>query len=352
MMEGFEEDWNYVGNERKATYTNLSPGSYVFKVKASNNDGIWNDKGRSIKIIITPPFWQTIWFRTILLVSVLVIIYIIYKIRTYKINKRNRELADINLKLNKEIEKKHRAEQAIQQLNRELEKRVRERTAELQNVNQELESFSYSVSHDLRAPLRSMHGFSNAILEDYGDLLDEQGKNYLARIATASNTMADLIDDLLKLAKVSRSNIKKENINLSKIVEDMVSQLRINFPDRDVQVQIEENLYAKGDLNLIKVAIENLLNNAWKFTSKRSAAKIEFQKIEKKFGNVFMIKDNGVGFDMEYVDKLFEPFQRLHKEYEGTGIGLATVARIIKKHGGEFWAEGKVNEGARFYFTL
>lgn len=352
IMEGFEDNWNYVGNERKATYTNLSPGSYTFRVRASNNDGIWNETGKSLKIVITPPFWKTLWFRTVFVLVLLISIYIIFKIRTYKINKRNRELANINIRLNKEIEEKHRAEKEIQELNRELERRVRERTAELQSVNQELESFSYSVSHDLRAPLRSMHGFSSAILEDYADILDEQGRGYLERIATASNTMAHLIDDLLKLAKVSRSDINKENINLSKIVEDITNQLKDTYPDRNVQVQIEENLYAKGDLNLIKVAIENLINNAWKFTSKKQSAKIEFHKTEEKFGDVFIIKDNGVGFDMEYVDKLYEPFQRLHKEYEGTGIGLATVARIIKKHGGEFWAEGKVNKGATFYFTL
>ena len=352
MMEGFDEDWNYVGNERKATYTNLSPGNYVFKVKASNNDGVWNEKGKSIKIIITPPFWQTIWFRAILVIALSILFYIIFQIRIYQINKRNRELADINIRLNKEIEQKHKAEKEIQELNRELEKRVHDRTAELQSVNQELESFSYSVSHDLRAPLRSMHGFSSALLEDYKDALDEQAKSYLVRIANASNTMAHLIDDLLKLAKVSRSDIHKENINLSKIVEDVIDQLKVTYPDRDVQVRIEENLYAKGDLNLIKVVIENLLNNAWKFTSKKSSAKIEFLKTDEKFGSVFMVRDNGVGFEMEYIDKLFEPFQRLHKEYDGTGIGLATVARIIKRHGGEFWAEGKVNEGATFYFTL
>lgn len=266
--------------------------------------------------------------------------------------KRNKELADINLKLNLEIKDRHRAETEVQKLNRNLEKRIKERTVELENLNRELESFAYSISHDLRSPLRSMQGFSSAILEDYENKLDKNGKNYLNRIVNASEHMGQLIDALLKLSRVIRQNLKKEKINLSNIANKIASDLRLREPKRKIKFLIEPNMNANGDPNLIYLALENLFNNAWKFTSKNPNGIIEFNQSEDNNHTVFYLKDNGVGFEKDHADKLFKPFQRHHHDFEGTGIGLATVDRIIKRHGGQIWGDGKVNEGATFYFTL
>jgi signal transduction histidine kinase len=273
-------------------------------------------------------------------------------LKTMQYRRRNKELADINLKLNSEIKDRHRAEKEVQKLNRNLEKKIKERTSELENLNQELESFAYSISHDLRSPLRSMQGFSSAILEDFENKLDEKGKDYLKRIVNASEHMGQLIDALLKLSRVTRHNLKKEKINLSNIANKIASDLRSHDPKRKIKIIIEPNMNVNGDPNLIYLALENLFNNAWKFTSKNPNGIIEFNQKEENNHIVFCLKDNGVGFEMEFADKLFQPFKRHHKDFEGTGIGLATVDRIIKRHGGRIWADGKVDEGATFYFSL
>jgi PAS domain S-box-containing protein len=234
------------------------------------------------------------------------------------------------------------------------EEELRQRTAELEMSNKELEAFSYSVSHDLRAPLRSMEGFSSALLEDYAPKLDDQGKQYLRYVQESSNLMAQLIDDLLKLSRVTRSDISYERVDLSDIAGKIMSELAKTESKRKVKVNIAADITAYGDRNLLRVALENLLGNAWKFCGKTASPCIEMGVVEHKGRQAYFIRDNGVGFDMAYVDKLFRPFQRLHKasEFAGTGIGLATVQRIIRRHGGEVWAESKVGEGATFYFTL
>ncbi|MBN2425685.1 MAG: hypothetical protein JXB44_11725 [Calditrichaceae bacterium] len=352
-LEGFEQEWNYTdARQRVATYTNLDPGEYIFRAKASNNDGIWNAEGISLAISIKPPFWGTWWFRLFSVLALLLMIIAAIRIRTRKITFRNRELANINLRLSKEINERHRAEQEVKKLNTELEQRVQERTLELRNSNLELESFAYSISHDLRTPLRGMQGFSYTLLEEYSTKLDEKGRDYLRRIIRATRHMAQLIDDLLKLSRVTRSVTKKQSINLSQMAERIMETLKSESPERKVTVDIEKNLEVVGDYNLIYVALENLLYNAWKFSSSKKVAKIEFGKMIKDNGPVYYIKDNGVGFDMKYMDKLFEPFHRQHLDYEGTGIGLATVKRILGRHNGEVWAEGRVNRGATFYFTI
>jgi ligand-binding sensor domain-containing protein/signal transduction histidine kinase len=352
-LEKFEKDWNYVSSrQRIATYTNLDPGQYTFRVKASNNDGLWNNEGCLLEIIISPPFWQSWWFRVIILFALFSFIYMAYQIRTRQIRKRNRELASINTRLSQEIEERQRAEKKVHRLNLELEQRVRERTAELEVSNHELESFAYSVSHDLRAPLRGIQGFSHAILEDYKEKLGQQGKDYLQRINDATGNMSQLIDDLLKLSRITRGSITKEKIDLSRIAEIIIARYKEEEPQRKVEFVLAEGLTADGDANLMKVALENLLHNAWKFTSKREKARIEFGKVQYQDRVVLFIRDNGIGFDMKYKSKLFEPFQRLQTEFLGMGIGLATVERIINRHGGQIWAEGKVDEGAVFYFSL
>jgi signal transduction histidine kinase len=232
-----------------------------------------------------------------------------------------------------------RASEAVEDVNRELE-----------GTNRELEAFSYSVSHDLRAPLRTIDGFSQILSEDYGDRLDEEGLDYLARVRAASGHMAELIDDLLDLSRVGRRPLRRERVDLSALASGIAEDLRRSDPDRDANFVIEPGIKVWGDVGLLKVALENLLGNAWKFTSKEERPTISFGTS----GNAYHVSDDGAGFDAAYKDKLFGAFQRLHgsEEFDGTGIGLATVARIVHRHGGEVWADGAVGTGATFFFTL
>lgn len=239
-------------------------------------------------------------------------------------------------------------------LNQELEQRVIERTKKLELANKELESFSYSVSHDLRTPLRGIDGFSQALVEDYSDKLDDTGLHYLNRIRTATQRMGELIDDLLNLSRIGRSDLYYENVDLSRIVLIVADQLKNLDSQRIVEFVIEQNITAYGDKRLLTNVIENLLNNAWKFTSKHVNAKIEFGAIKKGEEKIFYIKDDGCGFDMTYCDKIFGSFQRLHQasDFEGNGIGLANVHRIITRHSGKIWAESVIEQGTTFFFTL
>lgn len=226
--------------------------------------------------------------------------------------------------------------------------------AQLETANKELDAFSYSVSHDLRAPLRGIDGFSQALLEDYGDKLDSVGQGHLQRVRLAAQRMSTLIDDLLKLSRVTRTEIHREQLDLSAVVKTIAEELQRDAPSRDVTFVITEGLMAEGDSRLLRVAIENLLGNSWKYTSAHTCARIEFGIDQSNGRPAYFIRDDGAGFDPRYSERLFGAFQRLHAmtEFPGTGIGLATVQRIIRKHGGEIWAEGEVEKGATFYFTL
>jgi light-regulated signal transduction histidine kinase (bacteriophytochrome) len=238
--------------------------------------------------------------------------------------------------------------------NEELENRVSERTAQLQAVNKELEAFSYSVSHDLRAPLRTIDGFSQAIMEDYADKLDTDGKRYLQRVREGSQQMAQLIDDMLTLSRLTRGEIKKEPVDLSALARGIAADLHTHEPERNVDFIIQDGIVVQADKRLIQAVLQNLIGNAWKFSSHHNKALIEFGVIEKPEGPVYFVKDDGAGFDMAYADKLFGAFQRLHdtNEFPGSGIGLATVQRVINRHGGKIWAESAIEKGATFYFTL
>jgi two-component system, sensor histidine kinase and response regulator len=245
------------------------------------------------------------------------------------------------------------AVQRNQELNRAREE-LQTVNAALETVNKELEAFSYSVSHDLRAPLRTIDGFSQALLEDYADKLDEEGKDNLRRVRAATQRMGELIDDMLNLARVARKEIHMETVDLSAMAQTIAAELRRSQPERQVEFVIAEGMVATGDGGLLKAALENLIGNAWKFTSKRSTARIDFGIIRHDYSSAYFVRDNGAGFDTAYADKLFGAFQRLHgqNEFSGTGIGLATVQRVVHRHGGEVWAEGEVEKGATFYFTL
>lgn len=241
----------------------------------------------------------------------------------------------------------------LHKLNNDLEQRVIERTSELESKNKELEAFSYSVSHDLRSPLRSIDGFSQMLYQDYYDELGDEGKDYINRIRSNTQRMADLIDDLLNLARISRVELRVTRVNLSEKAVKRIEQLKEQNPERQVTTRVQDNLHAYGDESLISILLNNLIDNAWKYSAKTSNAVIELGSNMENDEEVFFIKDNGIGFDMKYVNKIFEVFHRLHNdEYEGTGIGLATVRRIVLRHGGRIWVEATPNEGSCFYFTL
>ena len=253
-----------------------------------------------------------------------------------------------------DISDRKRAEEEVHRLNANLEQRVQDRTLQLEMANKELKSFAYSVSHDLRAPLRSIDGFSTAILEDYADKLDDEGRDYLQRLRRSSQRMASLIDDMLRLSKVTSGEMYISSVNLSQIAEDVIAELKEIDPQRNVETVIAPDITVSGDQQLMYSMMENLIGNAWKFTSKKSTAKIEFGTTKHDNETVYYVRDNGAGFDMAFVGKLFCAFQRLHMvdDYPGDGIGLASIQRIIHRHGGRVWAEGKQNEGATFYFTM
>ncbi|MFZ0468271.1 MAG: PhnD/SsuA/transferrin family substrate-binding protein [Thiogranum sp.] len=281
---------------------------------------------------------------------------------------RTKELKDSNDALEHEIAERakqqaimHRTTLQLRQredeLNRHrnhLEELVGQRTHELSTVNKELEAYSYSIAHDLRAPLRAVTSFSQILLDDAAEKLDSDQRDSLQRVVNASKHMADLIDDILELSRITRKELQREQIDLSGLVRDILEELRRADPGRTVTATIADGVTVEGDAKLLRVALENLLGNAWKYTAKVEQPSIEFGTTTQEQKTVYYLKDNGVGFDMRYVDKLFHPFQRLHnsQDYEGTGIGLATVQRVVQRHGGQIRASSEPNKGSSFYFTL
>jgi len=246
-------------------------------------------------------------------------------------------------------------EDTLRRTNEQLEQRVVERTRALEEANKELEAFSYSVSHDLRAPLRAIDGFANLLNQDFGSSLNATGQDYLARVRRATQRMAALIDDLLDLSRISRAEMAVKEVDLTAIASDIAGELVSSDPDRRVSFEIAPNVGARGDPGLLRALLQNLLDNAWKYTGKTAEPRIAFGTTETPQGErIFYVSDNGVGFDSDSAGRLFQPFIRLHRaeDFPGTGVGLATAARIVSRHGGRIWAQAKPDEGATFYFTL
>ena len=327
ILEGFDKNWIYTDATRRfANYTNINPGKYIFKVKGSNQDGVWNENGVSLKIIITPPFWATWWFRVLGMILILGLLLSGYKYRTARIRSRNREL----------------------------ERHVSERTAQLEAANKELEAFAYSISHDLRAPLRAIDGYTHILVEDYEKSLDEEGKRVCSTIYNETKHMGRLIDDLLSFSHISHADMQVSKVNMEALVYSVFYELTTPESRERIDFHVASLPSAMGDLILIRQVWMNLLSNAIKFSSKRERSVIEVSYQQDGQKVIYLVRDNGAGFDMRYADKLFGVFQRLHsdKEFEGTGVGLAIVQRLIHRHGGKVWADGQVDKGATFYFTV
>ncbi|HET7152177.1 MAG TPA: ATP-binding protein [Candidatus Kapabacteria bacterium] len=253
-----------------------------------------------------------------------------------------------------EVEERKQAQTSLLQLNAELDERVRQRTAALEAANRELGAFSYSVSHDLRAPLRAIDGFGQRLVDMTRDVLDPTALHYLERIRAGTKVMAQLIEDLLSLSRISRFELNIQPVDISAMSRRIAGELQETEPERVVAWSIADDIIVEGDERLLAIVLQNLLGNAWKFTSKTAEPRIEFGATLQKGEMVYFVRDNGTGFDMAYADKLFAPFQRLHNgaEFPGTGIGLVTVRRIIQRHGGEVWVYAEVDKGATFYFTF
>ena len=323
-----DQPWSAFASDRGHSFFTLPAGRHHLEVRARDQDFNVDPTPATQDFVVLPPVWRQSWF--ILLLALLTGLIVAQTIRVLLEQGRLRQAHD------------------------ELEGRVRQRTAELESANRELEAFSYSVSHDLRAPLRSIDGFSQALLDDYSVKLDQEGKDYLHRVRAAAQRMGQLIDDMLRLARINRSEMKWSEVNLSQMAEQVARELEKSEPGRHVEFVIAPDSVAHGDAALLRIALENVLGNAWKYTGKRSSAKIDFGVHRTTEGPAYFVRDNGCGFDMKYVSRLFGAFQRLHdtSEFPGTGIGLASVQRVIHRHGGRVWIEGRVDEGTTLSFTL
>jgi ligand-binding sensor domain-containing protein/signal transduction histidine kinase len=327
-LEGYDADWVPAENRRAAYYSNIPPGRYTFQVTAASKDGVWNAAAATVDLHLHPQWYQTWAFRAAAALAALLLAAAAYRRHLRELTRRQREL----------------------------ERNVAERTAELAAANKELEAFSYSVSHDLRAPLRRIDGFGQALVERHARGLAAEGQEMVARMRQASASMEQLIDDMLSLARVTRSEMRRTRIDLGELGREIFDELRARHPGRAVELVSARGLEVSADPDLMRIALANLLGNAWKFTSKNPTATIELGVTPASPGGTaaFFVRDDGVGFDPAEASRLFTAFQRLHSpaEFEGTGVGLATVARVIERHGGRVWAEGQPGKGATFFFTV
>jgi ligand-binding sensor domain-containing protein/signal transduction histidine kinase len=339
-LEGFDKNWNYIGNKNSITYTNLNAGEYTLRVIGSNNDGVWNADGVALSVIIVPPFWQTWWFISLSFFLFSAIIVIAIRVRENAIKNQKKEL---------ERQVRERTEEVLRQKDS-----VQLRTSELEKANKELEAFTYSVSHDLRAPLRAINGYGQILAEDFSDKLGEQGKKTINIIIDNGHKMGQLIDDLLNFSRLGKAEVRKHRVEMNRLVHEVLSELGDSGVMLPAHLKIGELKPALGDASLIRQVWMNLISNAIKYSSAKENPEVEIGMFMRDAKQIYFVKDNGVGFNMKYYAKLFGVFQRLHKyeEFAGTGVGLAIVERIISRHGGSVWADAKENEGAIFYFSL
>ena len=332
-MEGYDKNW-IVANQssRIANYMNLPPRTYIFKIRSTNKEGIWSSHVTEMRITINPPFWNTLWFQVFAFLLIAGVIIGTYKWRMRNHKKRQKLLTDL----------------------------VEEKTLQLRDSNAALESFSYSVSHDLRAPLRTINSFAKIIKEDFGSQIPNEANNYFDKISHASFRMGELIEGILKLARLASIELSKIDVNITHIAETLINNIAELYPDNKIISDITPGIIVKGDPVLLTTVMDNLLSNAFKFSSKNETIKIEvgktgnFDKSKSNLTEAIFVKDYGVGFDMNYSDKLFRVFQRMHSdsEFEGTGIGLANVKKIINRHGGTIWAESEIGKETTFFFTI
>ncbi|MBN1397345.1 MAG: histidine kinase [Bacteroidetes bacterium] len=326
IMEGFDRHWNFIGNRRYATYTKLNPGRYIFKVKGSNNNGIWNNAGTSLEIVIDPPFWETWWLRSMVILGVIGLLISGYKVRTSRIRAQNRKL----------------------------QQKVQERTAQLEASNKALESFAFSVSHDLRTPLRTIEDYTTTLKNDYNHLFDEPGKAIFSVVSEQAKRLVVMIDELLEFSRVSYSSMNMSVIDMVKLAETVFKELTSEEARERITLHLGRLPEAYGDPILIRQVWLNLISNAIKYSSKKESAVIAIEGRQCENEIIYKVEDSGTGFDMQYAEKIFDVFKRLHKvqDFEGTGVGLAIVRNIVSRHGGRVWAEGEIGKGAKFYFSL
>lgn len=328
-LDGFDADWIDAGENLAATYTNLDPGHYTFRVRAANSDNIWNESGAAIDVVVLPPWYRTVWALGAYGLLLLAAAFGAHRVH-------------------------HRRLQASERARQQLEERVRERTSQLEAANRELESFSYSVSHDLRSPLRAIEGFSRILVDEHEHALDHEGRGYLERVRSNVLRMGTLIDNLLEFSRVGRHAQKTDVVSTNEVVRQVIDDLSHSINGRSVNITIGDLPPCVGDATLLRQVYANLLGNAIKFTRGCEQAQIEVCGVKRGDFVHYHVADNGVGFDMQFAEKLFGVFQRLHHadEFEGTGVGLAIVDRIIRRHGGETRAEAEPGSGATFYFTV
>jgi len=346
MLEGFDKDWIYSGTNRTATYTNLDPGEYIFRVKASNNDGIWNQRGTSIRVIITPPFWQTWWFKLLAAIVLLCSVYVVYKIRMRAINRQQ-------MQLEQQVQERTQSLARMTIEERKARQEASEANKELERKNKELEQFAYVASHDLQEPLRTISSFLDLLNKQYRDQFDEKAGKYMNFVLQASDRMKVLINDLLEYSRIGK---KKETarVDLNEMVNAVLSDLNKAITDADAKIAVQELPTINAYPTEMKQIFQNLIINAIKFRKKDIAPEIEIASERQNGHWKFMVKDNGIGIDPKQTERIFVIFQRLHtrNEYEGSGIGLSYCKKIAELHKGKIWVESRPGEGSNFCFTI
>jgi signal transduction histidine kinase len=351
MLEGFDDKWNYTSKKTPAVYTNLKHGAYTFKVKAANNDGIWNEEGAVLRIIKRPAYWETWWFLLLSVILGILMIYVGFKFYTKNITEKNRALSKYNEELNSEISQRKIAEAALQEQKLDL----KEANEHLARSNEDLEQFAYIASHDLQEPLGVVGNFVGLLKSRYKDKLDAEGFQYIDFAVDGVSRMSEQIKSILTFSRVSQNEMKFELTNLNELIATNLHDLSQKIKEKNVQFEVDDLPEIYCDRNLIKICFNNLISNGIKF-NKNSKPVISIQYHEQSPGNTFKfsVKDNGIGINQAHQQEIFEIFKRLYNknDYGGTGIGLSLCKRIIQRHGGDIWVESKVGEGTTFYFTL